>query len=165
MTHVTSLHCFHHSPAAFSPLAGLIAPANAQGTGSAVIDAVEEFSLDTMRGLCVMVMPGPDAWSRQQGTPREDPGPIEVGGAEFMKDLFDNYLATGDQLARPLALGLAQALADLGVRTEPFWGRRSRRSPSHCLIPGSAGSTGTGADCTGRGTVRPGGWWETSSRT
>ena len=122
MIHVTSLHCFHHSPAAFSPLAGLIAPANAQGTGSAVIDAVEEFSLDTMRGLCVMVMPGPDAWSRQQGTPREDPGPIEVGGAEFMKDLFDNYLAMGDQLARPLALGIAQALADLGVRTEPFLG-------------------------------------------
>ena len=96
--------------------------ASAQVTGSAVLDAIEQFSLDSMRGLCVMVMPGPDEWSRQQGTPRQDPGPIEVGGGEFMKDLFDNYLGMGDQLARPLALGLGEALSDLGIRTEPFLG-------------------------------------------
>lgn len=90
--------------------------------GSAVLDAVEGFSLDTMRGLCVMVMPGPDEWSAQQGTPRNDPGPIEVGGGEFVKDLFDNYLGAGDQLARPLALGLGEAISDLGVPTAPFLG-------------------------------------------
>lgn len=109
-------------PGALAPVSGVLPRATAQGTGSAVLDAVEEFSLDTMRALCVMVMPGPDEWSRQQGTPRDEPGPIEVGGAEFMKDLFDNYLAMGDQLARPLALGIAQALSDLGVQTEPFLG-------------------------------------------
>ncbi|UVE93857.1 hypothetical protein [Dietzia sp. B32] len=108
-------------PGALPPSPGLVGRANAQ-TGSAVLDAVEAFSLDTMRGLCVMVMPGPDEWSRQQGTPRTDPGPIEVGGGEFMKDLFDNYLGMGDQLARPLALGIAQALADLGIQTGPFLG-------------------------------------------
>ncbi|AWH96854.1 hypothetical protein [Dietzia psychralcaliphila] len=100
---------------------GPVGRANAQ-TGSAVLDAVEAFSLDTMRGLCVMVMPGPDEWSRQQGTPRTDPGPIEGGGGEFMKDLFDNYLGMGDQLARPLALGIAQALSDMGIQTAPFLG-------------------------------------------
>ena len=110
------------APGMLPPATGLAARANAQGTGSAVIDAVEEFSLDTMRALCVMVMPGPDEWSRQQGTPRDEPGPIEVGGAEFMKDLFDNYLGMGDQLARPLALGIAQALSDMGVQTGPFLG-------------------------------------------
>ena len=109
-------------PGTLTPASGLIGRASAQGTGSAVLDAVEEFSLDTMRALCVMVMPGPDEWSRQQGTPRDEPGPIEVGGAEFMKDLFDNYLGMGDQLARPLALGIAEALSDLGVQTEPFLG-------------------------------------------
>ncbi|MDX2358283.1 hypothetical protein [Dietzia sp. PP-33] len=100
---------------------GPVSRANAQ-TGSNAFDAVEAFSLDTMRGLCVMVMPGPDEWSRQQGTPRTDPGPIEVSGGEFMKDLFDNYLGMGDQLARPLALGIAQALSDLGIQTGPFLG-------------------------------------------
>lgn len=94
----------------------------AAAQGSAVFDAVEAFSLDTMRGICVMVMPGPDQWSARQGTLRTDPGPIEVGGGEFIKDLFDNYLAMGDQLARPLALGMAQALSDLGIATAPFLG-------------------------------------------
>lgn len=109
-------------PGALSGPPGLTTRASAQGTGSAALDAVEAFSLDTMRGLCVMVMPGPDEWSRQQGTLRTDPGPIEAGGGEFMKDLFDNYLGMGDQLARPLALGFGQALSDRGVATEPFLG-------------------------------------------
>lgn len=39
-----------------------------------------------------------------------------------MKDLFDNYLGMGDQLARPLALGLGEALADLGIPAAPFLG-------------------------------------------
>lgn len=94
----------------------------ASAQGSAVLDGIEGFSLDTMRGLCVMVMPGPDQWSTQQGTPREDPGPIEVGGAEFLKGLFDNYLGSGDQLARPLALGLGEALDELGIPAAPFLG-------------------------------------------
>ncbi|AEF42840.1 hypothetical protein AS9A_4407 [Hoyosella subflava DQS3-9A1] len=103
------------------PLAPWSLP-RASAQGGTLMDSVEAFSLDTMRGICVMVMPGPDPWSRQQGTPRTDPGPVEVGGGEFMKDLFDNYLAMGDQLARPLALGLGEALSDLGVRAEPFLG-------------------------------------------
>lgn len=109
-------------PGALSGPPGLTTRAWAQGTGSAALDAVEAFSLDTMRGLCVMVMPGPDEWSARQGTPRTDPGPVEVGGGEFMKDLFDNYLGMGDQLARPLALGIGQALADMGIAAEPFLG-------------------------------------------
>lgn len=108
-------------PGVVPPPSCLVGTANAQ-TGSNTFDAVEAFALDTMRGLCVMVMPGPDVWSRQQGTPRMDPGPIEVGGGEFMKDLFDNYLGMGDRLARPLALGIAQALSDLGIQTGPFLG-------------------------------------------
>ena len=108
------------SPALSGTSAGLVGRARAQG--SSLLDAVEAFSLDTMRGLCVMVLPGPDAWSRQQGTPRPGPGPVEAGGGEFMKDLFDGYLGMGDQLSRPLALGVGEALSDLGVRTEPFLG-------------------------------------------
>lgn len=90
--------------------------------GSAVLDAIDGFIVDTMRGLCVMVMPGPDEWSARQGTPRIDPGPIEVGGGEFVKDLFDNYLGAGDQLAMPLALGLGEALDERGIPAAPFLG-------------------------------------------
>ncbi|PXX59157.1 hypothetical protein DFR70_11274 [Nocardia tenerifensis] len=77
--------------------------------------AVDAFTLDTLRGVCAMVFPGPDEWSRVQGTPRTGPGVIEAGGGEFMKDLFDNYLAAGDQLTRPLALAFGQALDEIGV--------------------------------------------------
>ena len=89
---------------AFLPGAVGVAPA-ANAYGSVVLDAFSAFSLDTMRGLCFMSMPGPDEWSRQQGTPRTDPGPIEVGGGEFVMDLFDNYLGMGDQLAHAGRLG------------------------------------------------------------
>ncbi|WP_107656684.1 hypothetical protein [Nocardia suismassiliense] len=91
---------------------GAITPTVARASPFAAVDAVV---LDTLRGVCVMVFPGPDEWSRVQGTPRPGPGPIEVGGGEFMRGLFDNYLAAGDQLTRPLALGFAQALDELGI--------------------------------------------------
>lgn len=96
------------------------ASARAQSLGSD--EPFDAFTLDTMRGLCVVVMPGPDEWSRLQGTERDGPGPIEAQGGEFLKDLFDNYLGAGDQLARPLALGISEALSDLGIPAAPFLG-------------------------------------------
>lgn len=94
--------------------------AEAQSLGSG--DPFDAFILDTMRALSVVVMPGPDEWSRVQGTPREAPGPIEARGGEFLQELFDNYLGSGDQLARPLALGIGEALNDLGITAQPFLG-------------------------------------------
>ncbi|MFI9402641.1 hypothetical protein [Nocardia sp. NPDC052316] len=91
---------------------GALTPAVAR---AGPLDAVDAVVLDTLRGICVMVLPGPDEWSRAQGTPRLGPGVIEVGGGEFLRGLFDNYLAAGDQLTRPLALGFAQALDELGI--------------------------------------------------
>ena len=105
----------------FSPQFTFSQPsAQAQSLGSS--NPLDAFVLDTMRGLTVMVMPGPDEWSRVQGTPRESPGPIEARGGEFLQALFDNYLGAGDQLARPLALGIGEALNDLGIPAQPFLG-------------------------------------------
>ncbi|MGY1899885.1 hypothetical protein [Nocardia gipuzkoensis] len=91
------------------------APILAQAQPAGPFAAVDAFVLDTIRAVCVMVFPGSDEWSRVQGTPRPVPGPIEVGGGEFVVELFDRYLAAGDQLTRPLALALAAGLHDLGV--------------------------------------------------
>lgn len=69
-----------------------------------------------------MVMPGFDWYSLQQGTPRFDPGHRQVNLGEFVKTVLDNYLAAGDQLARPLALNIAQGLEANGVDVAPFLG-------------------------------------------
>ncbi|MCM6778827.1 hypothetical protein NDR87_35665 [Nocardia sp. CDC159] len=99
---------------------GAIALAVARATGP--LAAADGFALDTMRAVCVMVFPGPDEWSRVQGVSGAGPGPIEFGGGEFMVGLFDNYLAMGDQLTRPLALAVAQALGELGLPVAPLLG-------------------------------------------
>ncbi|MFG3619323.1 hypothetical protein [Nocardia sp. NPDC047654] len=90
-------------------------PTEAQAQPAGPFAAIDAFILDTVRAVCVMVFPGPDEWSRVQGTPRPGPGPIEVGGGEFMVELFDRYLAMGDQLTRPLVSALAAGLNDLGI--------------------------------------------------
>ncbi|NKY26198.1 hypothetical protein [Nocardia gamkensis] len=101
--------------AAAASAGSALAPAEAQAQPAGPFAAVDAFILDTVRAVCVMVFPGPDEWSRVQGTPRPGPGPIEVGGGEFMVELFDRYLAAGDQLTRPLASALAAGLNDLGI--------------------------------------------------
>ncbi|GAA5108525.1 twin-arginine translocation signal domain-containing protein [Nocardia iowensis] len=113
--------------------AGVISPSVADAQPVGPLAAVDAVVLDTLRGVCVMVFPGPDEWSRVQGTPRAGPGVIEVGGGEFMMGLFDNYLAAGDQLARPLALAFGQALDELGIPApllglSPEQGRRIDQS-------------------------------------
>ncbi|WP_200858467.1 hypothetical protein, partial [Klebsiella pneumoniae] len=40
----------------------------------------------------------------------------------FTVALFDQYLATGDQLTRPLAAALAAGLTDLGIPAPPLLG-------------------------------------------
>lgn len=99
-----------------------ISPWRANADPPGPLAAVDAVVLDTLRGVCAMVFPGPDEWSRVQGTPRAGPGVIEVGGGEFVKELFDNYLAAGDQLSRPLALAFGQALHELGIPVAPFLG-------------------------------------------
>lgn len=90
-----------------SPLAGLLRPVLAQ------------LSRDTISGLVVMVCPGPDAYSKAQGTPRPEPGALEARGVDFMIDSLDRFVPFPDQLATPLAAALATAVDDIGLPLPP----------------------------------------------
>jgi hypothetical protein len=78
-----------------------------------------ELSRDTLSGLVVMTSPGPDRFSRAQGTPRPEPGAIEAGGTEFIIEALDNFVPFPDQLATPLTAALATALDDTGIPLPP----------------------------------------------
>ncbi|SDS76509.1 hypothetical protein [Jiangella sp. DSM 45060] len=91
------------APSALSPLVGLLRP------------VLAELSRDTLRGLVVMVCPGPDAYSRAQGTPRDEAGALEARGDDFMIAALDGFVPFPDQLATPLAAALATAVDDIGL--------------------------------------------------
>lgn len=95
------------APSALSPLVGLLRP------------VLAELARDTISGLVVMVCPGPDAYSRAQGTPREEPGALEARGTDFMLGALDAFVPFPDQLATPLAAALATAVDDIGLPVPP----------------------------------------------
>jgi hypothetical protein len=66
-----------------------------------------------------MVCPGPDAYSRAQGTPRPEPGALEARGADFMLEALDHFVPFPDQLATPLAAALTTAVDDIGLPLPP----------------------------------------------
>ncbi|MBB5789686.1 hypothetical protein [Jiangella mangrovi] len=91
------------SPNLLPPLVGLLRP------------VLAELARDTISGLVVMVCPGPDAYSKAQGTPRPEPGALEARGADFMLDALDHFVPFPDQLATPLAAALTTAVDDIGL--------------------------------------------------
>ena len=70
---------------------------------------------DTMRGLAVFVVPGPDEYSRQQEMSSETPGAIEAKTDEFMLKNLDELVPLPDELASPLAAALAQSTSELDL--------------------------------------------------
>ncbi|MFI6518980.1 hypothetical protein ACIBF1_25715 [Spirillospora sp. NPDC050679] len=81
----------------------------------AVQDALALLTRDAMSGLAVFVAPGPDPYSRKQGTPRREPGAIEARVPDFLVDALDRYLPFPDLLAVPLTRALAQGTGRLGL--------------------------------------------------
>ncbi|HEY4027593.1 MAG TPA: twin-arginine translocation signal domain-containing protein [Candidatus Dormibacteraeota bacterium] len=77
---------------------------------------LDQLSRDTMNGLAVFVVPGPDAYSAAQGTPRPEPGAMEARTPEFLIRSLDNFLPFPQQLARPLTAALQTGLAPTGLR-------------------------------------------------
>ena len=76
-----------------------------------------DLARDTLTGLAVFVVPGPDPFSRAQGTPRREPGAIEAGTPESLVDLLDRVVPFPDAMARPVAAAFQTALA--GTDPEP----------------------------------------------
>jgi hypothetical protein len=74
-----------------------------------------DLARDTLNGLVAFSVPGQDAYSQAQGTPRGEPGGIEAGGADFLIENLDRFQPLPDQLVRPAATALVTGLRDLEV--------------------------------------------------
>jgi len=72
-----------------------------------------ELSRDTWNGFVAFNVPGRDAYSRAQGTPRHERGGIEAGGTDALIANLDRFLPFPDELVRPAAAALVTALRDL----------------------------------------------------
>jgi hypothetical protein len=70
-----------------------------------------DLARDTLTGLAVFVVPGPDPFSRAQGTPRREPGAIEAGTPDSLVDLLDRVVPFPDAMARPVAVAFQAALS------------------------------------------------------
>jgi hypothetical protein len=74
-----------------------------------------ELARDTLNGLTVFAMPGPDAYSRTQGTPSPTPGAMESGATDFMINALDHFVPFPDAIAQPVGAALVTGLADSGI--------------------------------------------------
>jgi hypothetical protein len=77
---------------------------------------LDELARDTLNGVAVFVVPGPDAYSQAQGTPRAEPGALEARTPDFLIQALDNFVPFPDELARPLAAALATGLAGTPIQ-------------------------------------------------
>ncbi|HEU5025277.1 MAG TPA: hypothetical protein VFV01_10215 [Spirillospora sp.] len=104
--------------------AGLLAAAaslpdlTAAPAARAASDPLGDWTLDTMKGLAVFVMPGPDAYSRAQGTPRREPGGIEARLPEFLVHHLNRYLPFPDLPVTALAAALGPAAGAVLPRSD-----------------------------------------------
>lgn len=99
-------------------------PASVRGAAASsasdpLVDVVSkllaELARDSLNGLSAFVVPGKDAYSRAQGTPRDEPGAMEARTPDFLIESLDNYVPLPDQLAKPVAAALANGLADVPI--------------------------------------------------
>jgi hypothetical protein len=78
-----------------------------------------QLSRDTLNGFVAFSLPGPDAYSSAQGTPRGEPGGIDAGGTDFLIANLDRFLPVPDDLVEPAAAALVTALRDLPLPLDP----------------------------------------------
>lgn len=101
---------------------GLVLPGRADAEPLLLDDLVErlrpvlaELSRDTLNGLTAFVVPGQDAYSRAQGTPRTEPGGMAAEGTDFLIQAVDNFVPFPEQVAQPVVAALRTAMSDLGL--------------------------------------------------
>jgi hypothetical protein len=82
---------------------------------AAAVDALRpvlaDLTLDTFCGLAAFVVPGRDAWSTAQGTPRREPGAIAADTPDFLIDTFDHLVPLPQEVAQGMARGIAEQLS------------------------------------------------------
>lgn len=83
---------------------------------AALQPVLAELARDTLNGLVVMTCPGPDEYSKAQGTPRQEPGAMEAGATDFLIASLDDFVPFHDQLGTSLGQGLAAGLDGTGIK-------------------------------------------------
>lgn len=107
---------------------GLGVPAAAARRVPSVRDLTADRSLlaglarDAVSGLVVFVVPGPDPFSRAQGTTVREPGAYEAGTSDFMVGTLDNLVPFAPAIAEPVASGFKAALSDPASDSEKLLG-------------------------------------------
>jgi hypothetical protein len=81
----------------------------------ALRSVLAELARDTMNGLTTFVVPGRDAYSRAQGTPRTEAGALDARATDFLMESLDNYVPFPSEVADPVATALTTALSDSGI--------------------------------------------------
>jgi len=79
-----------------------------------------DLARDTLNGFVAFSLPGQDAYSQAQGTPRAEPGGIQAGGTDFLVENLDSFLPLADQLVRPAAAALVTGLRGLPLPLPPL---------------------------------------------
>jgi hypothetical protein len=93
-------------------------------TGVAALRPVlQELARDTINGLCTFVVPGPDAYSEAQGTPRHDAGAMEAKAPDFLMQALDDFVPFPDAIARPVAAAFATGLSGSPIVLPESYGR------------------------------------------
>jgi hypothetical protein len=77
---------------------------------------LDELTRDTFHAVGAFVVPGTDAYSRAQGTPRTEPGAIQARTPAYLIDFFDNYVPVPDELIRGICAALADGFADVPIQ-------------------------------------------------
>lgn len=103
------------APAGASPLR----PAQLENLVEPLRAVLAELARDTLSGLSAFVVPGPDPYSRAQGTPRSDPGAIQARTPDFLINALDNFVPLADRIGQPGAAALATGLSDSPVPLPP----------------------------------------------
>jgi hypothetical protein len=74
---------------------------------------------DTFNAFGAFVVPGSDAYSLAQGTPRGEPGALAARTPEYLISYFDGIVTLPTDLVRGLSSAMAGGLADVPVRLPP----------------------------------------------
>jgi hypothetical protein len=73
---------------------------------------MRQLAQDTIAGLVVMAVPGPDPYSRAQGVSDSKPGAIEAKAHLLVLEALDDFLPLPDTYAQALAASFANGVSD-----------------------------------------------------
>jgi hypothetical protein len=80
---------------------------------SEIVAALSAFTRDTINGLAVFVVPGPDAYSLSQGVSHPDPGAMESQVSDYLLLGIDFSTTSPELLSRPIAAALGPDLSEV----------------------------------------------------